>query len=341
MDIKGIKVDGTTNAIDYNALSNRPSINGVTLNGNTTLDQFGVATESLAIKAYPLDIEAGDPAVITDGADGLPIKSLIVNIVPNQSGSGTPSLNNIRPISGWRSVTVSHSGDTTETVTVTIPTDPGIVYGGTLDVISGLLTVTHRFVTYDGSESWGTIGVGYRCSLGTLPGLGTAYSDKDVSSWLQTAPYGHNPTSSSTAIENTFLCGGFLNVNVSGVESVDDLKTLLSSQPLQVAYVLKTPMTYQCDPAEITTALGDNTISANTGGVTVEYRADPTLLLQKLTGSTEDDMVSDINIDANTYFMVGNALYLSTAAISSGSSIIPNTNCTLTNLAEALNAIKS
>lgn len=341
MSISAFKVDGQTYHYDYGELDNLPTLNGVTVSGAKTLEQYGVASENLAMQAYPISIEAGERAVITDGADGLPIKSLTVNMLPIQSGSGTPSVDNVRPISGWRSITVSHSGDTTETVTVTIPTDPGIVYGGTLDVISGLLTVTHRLITFDGSESWNAYGSGFRRSMGAFPGLGTQYSDKDVANWLSPAPNGHNPVSTTSAVANTFLIGTQANLNVPSATTVAELQQLLSSEPLQVAYVLATPMTYQCDPTEISTVLGDNTIWSNAGDVTVEYRADPTLLLQKLTGSTEDDMVADANIDANTYFMVGNALYLSTAAISSGSSIIPNTNCTLTNLAEALNAIKS
>ena len=52
-------------------------------------------------------------------------------------------------------------------------------------------------------------------------------------------------------------------------------------------------------------------------------------------------MVSDSNIASGTYFMVGNNLYLSTAVIAQGDTIVPGTNCTLTNLAAALNALNS
>lgn len=45
------------------------------------------------------------------------------------------------------------------------------------------------------------------------------------------------------------------------------------------------------------------------------------------------------NIETNQYFMVGNRLYYSTRAITSGSNITPGTNCNSVSIADALNAI--
>lgn len=53
------------------------------------------------------------------------------------------------------------------------------------------------------------------------------------------------------------------------------------------------------------------------------------------------NMVADANITSGSYFMVGNSLYLATANIASGATIVPGVNCTRTNLAAALNAINS
>lgn len=52
---------------------------------------------------------SGAVVSFSDGAD-LPLKSLLVNIEPVQSGSGDPSPTNIRPISGWNGVKVIRSG---------------------------------------------------------------------------------------------------------------------------------------------------------------------------------------------------------------------------------------
>ena len=43
---------------------------------------------------------SGSIASFPDG-DGTPLRSLMVNIEPVQSGSGDPSPENVRPISGW------------------------------------------------------------------------------------------------------------------------------------------------------------------------------------------------------------------------------------------------
>lgn len=51
----------------------------------------------------------GAVASFRDGTD-LPLKSLLVNIDPVQSGSGDPSPTNIRPISGWSAVNLSKTG---------------------------------------------------------------------------------------------------------------------------------------------------------------------------------------------------------------------------------------
>lgn len=60
--------------------------------------------------AYVTDSANGGIAHFEDGADSIPMKSLKVNIVPVQSGSGDPSPSNVRPISGFSSVKVTRMG---------------------------------------------------------------------------------------------------------------------------------------------------------------------------------------------------------------------------------------
>ena len=99
--------------------------------------------------------------------------------------------------------------------TVTIDLD-GTRYGGTLDVLTGVLTVTHaNIASYNGesiNEPW------------------VSSMDKYVA--------GATPTTGA-----------------------------------QVVYPLTTPITYQLTPEEVTTLLGTNNVWADTGDVTVEYRS--------------------------------------------------------------------
>lgn len=74
---------------------------------------------------------SGEIASFADGADGRQIDSLVVNITPVQSGSGDPSPENIRPITGWTGCEVSRTGKNLLNVSAVIA-DPEL---------SGILTV--------------------------------------------------------------------------------------------------------------------------------------------------------------------------------------------------------
>jgi len=170
------------------------------------------------------------------------------------------------------------------TIPISWESEAGTVYGGTLDVTTGVLTVTDaNIASYNGE---------------TLPG--EWISDRDVYS------VGATPTTGA-----------------------------------QVVYKLATPQTYQLDPVTVTTLLGQNNIWADCGPSTVEYPADTKLYIQKINAPSDDDMIADANIASGQYFIVNNNLYISTAAILAGDPIKPGTNCTLTNLAAALNALNS
>lgn len=186
---------------------------------------------------------------------------------------------NICPISGHTEVDVVVSPTTDAADGTTYTTQLGqTVYGGTLDVVSGVLTVTHGFKTFDGSESWGKetrpqsydgtnffiakeTGVasgidGYRCNV----------TDKYSPSYIQ---------------DGIFVSSGYWNFiigNAIGVDTVEDFKTWLSTNNIQLMYPLATPQTYQLTPQQVELLLGENHIFADSGNVTVEYGHNPTLL---------------------------------------------------------------
>ena len=101
------------------------------------------------------------------------------------------------------------------------------------------------------------------------------------------------------------------------------------------------PQTYQLTPTEVEMLLGDNNIWADTGNSTVTYRADTTLYIQQINAPTDDDMIADAQIASGRYFIVGGNLYRSTTTIPAGDTINPGSNCILTNLADALNALNT
>ena len=69
-------------------------------------DDIDDLSEELDNKAdVIIDTASGDIASFPDGT-ATPLKSLIVNMEPKQAGTGDPSPNNVRPISGWNGLTV-------------------------------------------------------------------------------------------------------------------------------------------------------------------------------------------------------------------------------------------
>ena len=74
-------------------------------------DQVDDLRNTLSHKADAIyDAASGDIASFPDGADGLPVKDLTVGIEPVQAGTGDPSPDNVRPISGWTRANVSRTG---------------------------------------------------------------------------------------------------------------------------------------------------------------------------------------------------------------------------------------
>lgn len=67
-------------------------------------------------------------ASIDDGAGGLPLKQFVGNIQPTQAGSGDPSPDNVRAISGYTGVTVARTSKNLLPVTGNTTTSGGITY---------------------------------------------------------------------------------------------------------------------------------------------------------------------------------------------------------------------
>lgn len=222
----------------------------------------------------------------------------------------------------------------------------GTVYGGTLDVTTGMLTVDKAIVTYDGTTTVLTGKINNQnvfyaprqaCAL-LSDYRGEMYSDRMPTLKDRTYLNGVVGVSGATST----AAQGYLYIS-NGDESttVTEMNTWLITNPVTIVYPLATPITYQLTPTEVASLLGNNNIWSDTGSVaSCEYRADTKLYLEKLT-NPDDDMVANANITSGSYFMVNNNLYLATANIANGGAITPGTNCTATNLAAALNAINS
>lgn len=203
------------------------------------------------------------------------------------------------------------------------------VYGGKFDVLSGEVKVEVVMDTFDLSGRQYTTTNGFDSWTLNLTHTSTGASDRankicDCAGYnYATSSLGTSHFYASTTVAVVYLPEGAHR-----------------SDTITIAYPLATPTTFSLTPHEVHSLLGDNNIWADSGDSAVEYRADPTLYIQRLT-EPDADMVADANITSGSYFMVGNTLYKATANIASGATISPNVNCTRKSLSEALNEINA
>lgn len=154
------------------------------------------------------------------------------------------------------------------------------VYGGTIDVVSGTLTLTHRMVTIDQNVN--------RLSVGTSSETGLYYcscvpiSAEDAG--INTASGGgllcdRFNVNTRADIGNTYLTGGGTTlVFVLPDQTIDDAEKAriwLASNSVTWVYELATPQTVQLTGRQINTLMGQNNVWASTGGIEAEWGDNP------------------------------------------------------------------
>lgn len=226
--------------------------------------------------------------------------------------------------------------------------EAGTVYGGTLDVTTGVLTVTMAEVDL-GTLTWNAFGEIY--SDGFYTALNDGYLSPTVYGSANGICEAYQAEVAQIAnLSDKFFTLGSRNVynnrgsimlrdSAYSYDNVSALQSALSG--VHLVYELATPQTYQLTPTEVEMLLGENNVWADTGDSTVVYRADTRLYIQKINAPTDDDMIADAQIASGKYFIIGGNLYQSTTTIPAGDAITPGTNCILTNLADALNALNT
>lgn len=358
--------------------------------------------EHKAYGAYVVESASGSIASFPDGADNIPMKDVLVHIEPVQEGSGDPSPDNVRPISGWTGAKVTRTGVNvwdeeweqgkisekddnvadssriraknlfsvkpggtyyivgariswveydkernfirlgnngsfvganesftvsndayyirffttasyggtynhdisinypstdhdyhpftgSDAYSITFPSEAGTVYGGTLDVTSGVLTVNMAYLTFDGTDTRGlavgdTVTAGYKLLAIQLNAYdrpkGKVFATSATVPKLVCNQYKtvspdavYTKTQGATAVK----VGLALRFYDESLQTVDAWTTAMSQTPLQVAYEIDEPFSIQLTPQEITSLLGANNVWADTGDSEVEYRADTKL----------------------------------------------------------------
>jgi len=237
----------------------------------------GYSSVTVAVDGFKKKSIANTPTDIASFNDGTanPMPSLEISIEPVQSGSGDPSPSNVRPISGWSGADVTVTDDLTtptETHTLSIPfhdssDNPITVYGGTLNVTSGELTVTLAKITIDGVnkkvKSWGEV----------INGYGVYYVfDVSRDKIKMCDKFTETDANRSRMELYTYIgSGGTDNtcsfILPSTVTTVDEANVWFSENPTTILYELATPQTYQLTPTQVSTLLSQNNIFADCGQI--------------------------------------------------------------------------
>lgn len=350
----GVKtaLDGKQDTLTFDSAPTDSSTNPVTSGGVYTevselkenLTDLQEVSDTKAAAIY--ETASGSIASFTDGADDMPMKSCVVNIEPIQEGTGDPSPENVRPISGRTRVSVRQSGtnlfrqekdlSSSGGVDVVKNTDGsftftrndtssgaynqycfggGNVYDNTIPLIGGKTYVISgvnvqingitkgamsQNIMYTASEGDCINAIWFYISTTLLPKGSsiTLYPMIIESNTLDTQyiPYADKSNvlvNWETEVGTVY--GGTLDV-VSGKLTVDRgyiasyngetlPATWISDRDVysagttpttgaQVLYELATPTEIQLTPQEIRTLLGKNNVWSDAGSMAVEYPAD-------------------------------------------------------------------
>lgn len=213
---------------------------------------------------------------------GYPL-SVVSRIDPAQAGAGTPTTENVRPIIGVSTVTLTHNE-------APVVLDLGqTVYGGSYNWQTGELTVDRGVLALTGKEKWRytALSNGYvriQCSVSRIFTKETLVCShypmhSNYSSNYKFPFMRANDNSSVLTYEAAPGEGDFV--------SVEDFQAYLEAQyaagmPVQVVYRFNNPQTYSLTPKEILALSGANVLHSDTGNTTVTGRTDPLSIIADL-----------------------------------------------------------
>lgn len=229
------------------------------------------------IPFLPLCTVNGAIANFPDGANNIPVEACIADITPTQTGTGNPSPSNPRPITGFTECNISHNDGDTQSESFEIAFGDTI-YGGTLNATTGVLTATYAKTTLNGSESWE--------SYSTPGRYGVVISDMKSGSYINGISDKFIVLSSGAYVDNSIRLGNnnnklYIAINIPGVTDRTSWENWLSNNNTDLVYQLATPLIIPLTTTAINTYYGVNNFSADTGDISVSYRADIQLYIDK------------------------------------------------------------
>lgn len=159
---------------------------------------------------------------------------------------------------------------------------PQIVYGGVLDVVSGKLVIDRKGVDL-GSLAWEVLESGYS-NFATHALSSEIDNDASKVCAICSNYKGVERNSVSSSADNYIWVNAYHVVDIKDTAkaslSAEQFKTAMSG--VMCVYLLATPIEIDLTPTEVKSLLGDNNVWSDSGTVDVEYRADTSLVIDKI-----------------------------------------------------------
>ena len=268
----------------------QPGKDGVQLNDSAVNTSEAWSSKKIVDTLCPSFSVSGNP-VTCNPVEDYPL-SAAVTLKPKQEGTGDPSPENVRPISGYNSVTVTQSKDEAQVKQITLNL-PETIYGGTVDAVTGEGKKEWRYIELSGVKviSLGNVDKSdtiqqFNINTGSFPAqpdsacfCNVLPSDIRVSSGTEMGIWAFSNATIILGYPRSELTDyGFVAGN-SGTY-VTAFKAYLSAQasagtPVQVAYKLATPEPFQATGNQPIPALaGENTVYTDGDSLTVSGRKD-------------------------------------------------------------------
>ena len=165
------------------------------------------------------------------------------------------------------------NGMDTRSISITLGST---VYSGTVDVVTGVVTVTHKSRTFSGSDSWNGSNPGVNANL-SISDMASGSHYSDPFAICDTLPKvsvisGTTPEVRIGASNTSVYLYNMSSADAS-ITSSATLNTYLASHPIMITYPLATPIPIQLTPQEVQSLAGDNTMWSNANQpITVTYR---------------------------------------------------------------------
>ena len=205
------------------------------------------------------------------------------------------------------------------------------------------LTVTWGEVAF-GSLSWiytpWTVDYLYASVAGrSITGFNLLTSAYPVATTTQIAQMGDKKIVGSTTDDKVYLRDSSFSDAASFKSAMGDV---------QLVFELAEPIVYYIDNVELVKTLyGLNNIWADTGDISLTYRADPATytaeqiqtMLNAMVAPVEATTTASKAYSVNDFLILNNTLYKVVSPIANGGTITPNTNVTATTVGAQLTAI--